>query len=76
MRVDTEPQIVEVAPAEVYTKPPPRVSDLRLFQTMDELRARHGEPKGMRQRIMHAAGALAAGTLLFIALYGIILSLE
>jgi hypothetical protein len=43
---------------------------------MDELRARHGEPKGMRQRIMHAAGALAAGTLLFIALYGIILSLE
>jgi hypothetical protein len=73
MRLDTEQPIVEAAPAEACAKPPPRVSDLRLFQTMDELRSRHGEATGMKQRIMYAAGALLAGTLLFAALYGLIL---
>lgn len=76
MRLDTEQRIVEASLAEACAKPPPRVSDLRLFQTMDELRARHGETTAMKQRIMHAAGALLAGTLLFAALYGVILFLE
>lgn len=79
MTLDTEQRIETTAPAETAAKPPPDVQTERghsLFQTMDELRARHGNAEGTKERVMHAAAALIGGSLLFAALYAAILFLE
>ena len=79
MTSDTEQRIEPTAPAETNMKPPPHVgeeSGHHLFQTMDELRARHGNPMGPRHRTTYAAVALVGGSLLFVALYAAILFLE
>jgi hypothetical protein len=47
-----------------------------LFQTIEELHARHGNAKRAKDRVMHATGALTAGLLLFVALYTLILLFE
>lgn len=79
MALDTEQRIKGPFPAETVVKPPPQVGeerDDRLFQTMDELRARHSNGMGTKHRIMHAAAALVGGSLLFAALSALILFLE
>ena len=79
MTLDTEQLIETTAPAETVAKPPPDVQTERghsLFQTMDELRASHGNAEGAKERVMHAAAALIGGSLLFAALYAVILFLE
>lgn len=77
MTLDTEQRIE--TPAETAAKPPPRAGEergYRLFQTMDELRTRHGGAQRTKHRILHAAAALAGGSLLFAVLYAVILFLE
>jgi len=77
MTLDTERCID--TPAETAAKPAARTAEgrgHRLFQTMDELRARHGTVARTKHRLLHAAAALAGGSLLFAALYAIILFLE
>jgi hypothetical protein len=77
MTIDTE-QRIETS-AETAGKPPPRTAEdrgYRLFQTMGELRARHGTGARTKHRLLHAAAALAGGSLLFATLYAIILFLE
>lgn len=77
MTLDTEPCID--TPAETAATPAAHTAEhrgYRLFQTMDELRARHGTITRMKHRLLHAAAALAGGSLLFAALYAIILFLE
>lgn len=79
MTFDTEQRIEPTAPAETNVKPPPYAgeeSGHHLFQTMDELRARHGNPTGRKHRTTYAAVALVGGSLLFVALYAVILFLE
>ncbi len=79
MTLDTEQRIETTAPAETVAKPPPRTTEERryhLFQTMDELRDRHGTAARTKYRLMHIAAALAGGSLLFAALYAVILFLE
>jgi hypothetical protein len=79
MTHDTEQRIKGTVPAETVAKPPPQVGEERdagLFQTMDELRARHSNGMGAKHRIMHAAAALVGGSLLFATLYALILFLE
>lgn len=79
MTLDTEQRIQSTAPAEASAKPPPVTTEdcgYRLFQTMDELNARHGNAFGTNQRMMHAAAALIGGSLMFAALYAVILFLE
>ncbi len=77
MTRDTEERIE--TPAETAAKPPPSTAEergYRLFQTMDELRVRHGSAAGTKDRLLHAAAALVGGSLLFAALYAVILFLE
>ena len=77
MTLDTEQRID--TPAETTATPPPRTAEDRryhLFQTIDELRARHGPCVHTKHRLLNAAAALAGGWLLFAALYAIILFLE
>jgi len=67
-------------PAEIAAKPPPRAAEERvygLFQTMDELQTRHGGRRAAyKDRVLHVAAALAGGSLLFAAVYAVILFLE
>lgn len=75
MILQTEQRTDSVAPAGT----PPRAAaegGLRLFQTMDELRARHGGAAGTKQRMIRLVTALFAGSLLFGALYFVILFSE
>ncbi len=79
MTFDTEQHIETTAPAASAAKPPPPLGEergYRLFETMDELRARHGNATGRKHRMMHAAAALLGGALLFASLYAVILFLE
>ena len=79
MTLDTEQRIERAVPAQKAGKPPPQVGEergYRLFQTMDELRARLGNRTGTKHWVMHAAAALIGGSLLFAALYAVILFLE
>ena len=78
MTLDTEERIDQTALEENSAKPPPHIGEEvghGLFQSMDELRVRHGNTAGGKQRLVHAAAALLAGLLLFIALYTVILFL-
>ncbi len=77
MTLDTEQRIA--TPAKTAAKPAPRAveeSEYRLFQTMDELRTRHGGARSTKERILHAAAALAGGSLLFTGLYAVVLFLQ
>jgi hypothetical protein len=76
MTLDTEQRIE--TPAKSAAKPPPRAveSGYHLFQTMDELRTRHGVAWRTKERTLHVAAALGGGALLFAALYAVILFLE
>ncbi len=79
MTLDTEQRIERTAPAETAAKPPPPAGgerSYRLFQTMDELRTRNGNRTDTKQRMMQAAAALIGGSLLFAALYAVILFVE
>jgi len=77
MTLDTEQRIETMAPAESAAKPPPPSErGYRLFQTMDELHVRHGTATRTKDRVMHAAVAFVGGSLLFAALYAVILFLE
>jgi hypothetical protein len=57
-------------------KPPPaaetRSYEKHLFQTMDDLRVRHGSPKGRREQLLHTTAAvvacLALTSLLYVAI--------
>jgi hypothetical protein len=75
MTLDTEKRTV-TAPAEACAKPPPLITEELLFPTIDELRTRHVEPREMVDLVTHAAVALVVGTLLFAALYCLILFME
>lgn len=79
MTLDTEQRIERTASAQAAERPPPPAAGergYRLFQTMDELRARHGDASGTKHRVMNAAAALIGGALLFAALYTVILFLQ
>lgn len=61
------------------TKPPPPESELRgrqLFQTIDELHVRHGNLPATKDRLYLWGGGLLVGSLVFGALYLMILFLE
>lgn len=79
MTLDTEQRRNSTAPAEASGKPPPHIREehgYSLFQSMDQLRVRHGDAASTGRRMMHGAVALSAGLLLFAALYAVILFLE
>jgi hypothetical protein len=79
MTLDTEQRIETTPPAETSAKPPPHFGGdrgYRMFQTMNELRGRHGTAPGAGHRVMHTALALTGGALLFASLYAVILFLE
>ena len=79
MTLDTEERMETTAPAESAAKPPPVPKQGRgahLFQTMAQLRARHGQAMCPKGRAMHVAVALLGGAMLFAALYAVILFLE
>jgi hypothetical protein len=62
---------------ESFANPPPPIEtqreDRHLFQTMDDLRLRHGHRKSKRERFLHTAGAVLACLLLTALLYVAIL---
>ena len=79
MLIDTEQRMQTTMPAETAAKPPPDILDekrYQLFQTMEGLRSRHGEMQGTKDRLVHAAAAIIGGSVLFAALYALILFLE
>ena len=79
MTLDTEQRIERTVPAQTAAKPPPQLAEergFRPFQTMDELRARHGVQTGTKHRVLRTAAAMLGGLLLFGALYAVILFLE
>jgi hypothetical protein len=77
MTLDTERPVEPTAPAENSAKPPLHPErGHRLFQTMDELHVRHGNATHTKDRVMRAAVAFIGGSLLFAALYAVILFLE
>ena len=77
MILETEQRIETTAPIDSTAKPPPHPERVcRLFQTIDELHARHGNATRTKDRVMHAAAAFIVGSLLFAALYGVILLQE
>ena len=78
MALNTEQGMEKTVPADAAEFPPQVGKDCgpRLFQTIDELSARHGNATGTKHRMMQAAVALIGGSLLFAALYALILLLE
>jgi hypothetical protein len=72
----TKSYIVENDRPDTVAKPPPAADDRRiqtsLFQTMDDLRLRHGSRKSRRERILHTTAAvfacLALTSLLYVAI--------
>jgi hypothetical protein len=76
MRLDTERRSVGAAPPEARTKPPPAITDARMFLTMEEFRVRHGTARSPKERVMHAARAAFTSSLLLAALWGLFSLLE
>jgi hypothetical protein len=69
----------ETALTTTRTKPPPPESGMRgrqLFQTIDELHVRHGNLPATKDRLYLWGGGLLVGSLVFGALYLMILFLE
>jgi hypothetical protein len=69
----------EAALTTTRTKPPPLESELRgkqLFQAIDELHVRHGNLPATKDRLYLWGGGLLVGSLVFGALYLMILFLE
>ncbi|MCC7155459.1 MAG: hypothetical protein IT161_12870 [Bryobacterales bacterium] len=63
---------------EVHTKPPPQTEqpEAPLFQTMNDLRVRHGNQTEAKDRLYLWGGGLLLGSFLFGLLYLMILFLE
>ncbi len=80
MTLQTDQLMKEAASVETTANPPPRTSaaafDGHLFQTIDELRARHIDAPNTRQRMIHLIVALLAGSALFAGLYALMLFVE
>jgi hypothetical protein len=76
MRLDTERRSLGVAPAEASAKPPPAITDARMFLTMEEFRLRHGTARSLKQRVIHAARAAFTSLLLLAALSSLFSLLE
>jgi hypothetical protein len=69
----------EATVSTMFAKPPPPAverRELRLFQTMDELRVRHGNLPAAKDRLYLWGGGLLVGTIVFGVLYSMILFLE
>ena len=79
MTQHTEQRLEEMGLREILAKPPPRVAERRetpLFQTMDELRVRHGNSPAAKDRLYLWGGGLVIGSIVFGILYLMILFLE
>lgn len=79
MTQQTEQRAEEMTVRAILAKPPPRESErceTQLFQTMDELRVRHGNLPATKDRLYLWGGGLLVGSLVFGALYLMILFLE
>lgn len=72
----TNNYVVENDRPDTFAKPPPATQttsyDKRLFQTMDDLRFRHGSRKSRREKMLHTTAAvfacLALTSLLYMAI--------
>ena len=73
----TNNYLIENDRPEIVVKPPPaaetRSYEKHLFQTMDDLRVRHGSRKSRRERLLHTTAAIAACLALTSLLYVAIL---
>lgn len=79
MTYSTDQRTDEKSLREVLAKPPPPIEEGRetpLFQTMDELHVRHGNLPATRDRLYHWGGGFLIGSIVFGALYLMILFLE
>jgi hypothetical protein len=76
MKVDTERRSVGTASAEASAKPPPAITDARMFLTMEQFRVQHGTARSPKQRVVHAARAAFTSLLLLAALWGLFSLLE
>jgi hypothetical protein len=78
--MQTEQAAMKKDQLETYANPPPPVERKRdephLFQTMDDMRLRHGNSAGRGERLLHTAGAVLACVVLAGLLYMAILFTE
>jgi hypothetical protein len=78
--MQTEQAAMKKDQLEAYANPPPPVERERyepqLFQTMDDLRLRHGKSAGKTERLLQTAGAVLACLVLTGLLYMAILFTE
>lgn len=81
MQTQQQP-IVKETRLESFANPPPPPAiaeppqERELFQTMEDLRRRHGQTKGRGERILHTTGAVLACLVLTSLLYVAILFME
>ena len=79
MTYQTEQRTHEMTPRETLEKPPPLTAKRRetpLFQTMDELKLRHGNTRRLKDRVYLWGGGFLIGSIVFGVLYLMILILE
>lgn len=74
----TDERLEATSLPEILTKPPPQTEqpEAPLFQTMNDLRVRHGNQPEARDRLYLWGGGLLLGSFLFGLLYLMILFLE